>query len=278
VLVVRATWGPPVPTEQRTRQALDTASGFIRRSSFGKTWLRAGLAEPISIERLRCVNSGPEFYESRFAPVRGAARAAGNDLAAWDRVVYVVPSSRNEPDDACRDVNIGRGGEVLIMGEPSASGIVHELGHTWGLGHARSADCRRCRQSEYGDTFSVMGRGFDDFSAVEKVVLGWISNVMTARRSGTYSIASPVRPSSLPYALVVPTAHGQYWIEHRRGDVLVRLALRGSPDPVYGPPTLMIGWPKARKRYCERGVLSARIVPRKRGLAEVRLTLRPRRC
>jgi hypothetical protein len=278
VLVVRATWGPAVPTDERVRRVMDAASAFVRKSSFGKTWLRTDISDPISIRRLDCASSGPAFYESRFAPLRAAARAAGSDLSAWGRIVYVVPSSRAEPGDACRDLNVGRGNEVLVMGELSEYGVVHELGHTWGLGHARSADCRRCRQREYGDGFSVMGRGADDFSAFEKVALGWISNARTARRSGTYSIATPARPSARPYALVVPTPHGQYWIEHRRGDLLVRLLLRESPDPAYRPPTLLIGYPKARKRYCERGALSARIVPRKRGLAAVRLTLRPRRC
>jgi hypothetical protein len=278
VLIVRATWGPAVATEQQTRQAFEAGSAFVRRASFGKAGLRGELAKPVEIGRLRCVNSGDEFFESRFAPVRAAAVAAGHDLGAWDRIVYLVPSSRNEPEDTCRGLSVGRGREVFVMGEPSAFTIVHELGHTWGLAHARSADCRRCRRSEYGDSFSVMGHGFDDFSAYEKSYLGWGPNVRTVRRSGTFTIATPARASSRPQALVVPAAHGQYWIEHRRGDLLVRLILSSALDSEYDRPTLLLGWPDTRNRYCERRVLSAQILPGSGATRRIRVDLRPRRC
>jgi hypothetical protein len=285
VLVVRATWGPPVATDEQTRQAVAAASEFVRKSSFGKASLRADVASPITIARLQCVNrTGEEFYESRIAPARAAAVAAGYDVSAWDRVVYVLPSSRNEPDDACRDLSIGRGREALVMGEVSARAIVHELGHTWTLGHARGADCRLCRQDEYGDPFSPMGRGYiigpgsDDFSAFEKLRLGWISKVETVRRGGTYAIGPSARTSAR-HALVVPTAHGRYWLEHRSGELLVRLVLGRSPDGAYGSPTLLIGRSYTRRQqFCDRGVLSARIVPRRGGTAAIRVTLRPRRC
>jgi hypothetical protein len=267
-----------VPTDERTRQVLDAASAFVRKSSFGKASLRADLAEPLAIGRLRCANEGQDFYESRFRPVRAAAVAAGYDLQRWDRIVYLLPSSRAESDDTCRGLNVGRGREVLIMEALSEHAVVHELGHTWGLGHARSARCRRCRHSEYGDSFSVMGRGVEDFSAFEKMALGWISSVRTARRGGAYSIATPAQPSTAAQALVVPTAHGRYWIEHRRGDLLVRLVLDRSPDPAYLPPTVLLRWPEARRRYCERGVVSARIVARRGAVSAVRVRVAPRRC
>lgn len=285
VLVLRATWGPAVASDDQTRQAVAAASDFVRRSSFGKASLRADVPPAIGIARLRCVNrAGEEFYESRFAPLRAAAAAAGFDTARWDRVVYLLPSSRNEADDACRDLSVGRGREALVMGEPSARSIVHELGHTWTLAHARGADCRGCKQAEYGDPFSPMGRGYivgpgsDDFSAFEKLTLGWISKVPTVRRSGTYSLGPPTRASAR-HALVVPTARGRYWLERRAGELLVRVVLRPSPGSGYGPPTLLIGRSYTRKeRFCERGVLAASIPPRASGTAAVRVVLSPRRC
>jgi hypothetical protein len=285
VLIIRASWGPPVATDAQTRQAAAGAAEFIRKSSFGKASMRADVASPVTIGRLQCVNrTGEEFYESRFAPARAAAVAAGYDLSAWDRVVYVLPSSRNEADDACRDLSVGRGREALVMGEVSARSIVHELGHTWTLGHARSADCRLCRHEEYGDPFSPMGRGYiigpgsDDFSAFEKLKLRWVSEVANVRRSGAY-VLGPAARGAARHALVVPTAHGRYWLEQRTGELLVRLVLGRSPDAAYGPPTLLIGRSFTRRQqFCERGVLSARIVPRRGGSAAVRVRLKPRRC
>jgi hypothetical protein len=67
---------------------------------------------------------------------------------------------------------------VMLTRQPSLQLVVHELGHTFGLGHAQSAAClgpsRACgRFDETSDPFSPMGSG-SSTSAPAKNRLGWI--------------------------------------------------------------------------------------------------------
>src|SRR4051812_961998 len=93
------------------------------------------------------------------------------------------------------------------------------------------------------DPLSPMGKGKLDFGAYEKSQLGWIS-VERADSSRTYTVADIDRPSSAPQALVVTTAAGEYWIEHRAAQN--RLVVRRKQNFVAQPPT----------RYVKRGVFS----------------------
>ena len=71
-----------------------------------------------------------------------------------------------------------------------------------------------------------MGSGDVDFSALEKLKLGWISSVQRVDRSRGYAVADIDAPSRQPQALVVATNAGEYWIEHRAADpsrVIVRI-------------------------------------------------------
>ncbi len=112
--------------------------------------------------------------------------------------------------------------DVLLAGPAiSWAGIVHELGHTLGLVHARGTVCAPrvvagCRVNRYGDPLSPMGRGDVDFSAREKLELGWLSGVRRVSTPGTYAVGSPQEPGALPQALVVEAAAGAFWIEDVR--------------------------------------------------------------
>jgi hypothetical protein len=136
-------------------------------------------------------------------------------------------------------------------------GFVHELGHTFGLPHAQGSACARgCRVLQYGDPLSPMGSGGVDFTALEKLKLGWISSVRRVDRSGTYRVADIDEPSSEPQALVVPTAAGEYWVERRSSapHLVVRLV---KPDNALHPVYLRsIFLARAEQRYVARGVFS----------------------
>ncbi len=85
----------------------------------------------------------------------------------------------------------GRGHHVWLNGDFSGSTLVHEIGHTLGLGHAGAQFCRdssgndvplsaplgsRCTQDEYGNAFSAMGSvvGFlQPYSFPHLLQLGW---------------------------------------------------------------------------------------------------------
>jgi hypothetical protein len=137
---------------------------------------------------------------------KAAARAAGYDPASYGRVFERVPS------DTC-------------------GSFIRRLGRSFGLSDAP------------GDPFSPMGRGTLDFSAYEKLRLGWISGVQRVDRSRTYALGDINVPTASPQALVVPTNAGEYWIEHRSGTarrVIVRLV------PPNGSRSVFIGAPNDR--------------------------------
>src|SRR5689334_22396397 len=205
VLVIRATWGPaPDGLAQ-----LSDAAPFYDRASFGELRLHFDITPWLA------AYSGP-VCPSDGEAAKAAARTAGYDVASYARVVYVIP------EQVCDFRGVTRGNEILLAA-PQA--LVHELGHTFGLGHATAYACAKpCRHlDEYGDPLSPMGHGTVDFSAYEKLQLGWISSVQRVDRSRTYAVADIDVASVAPQALVVPAAAGEYWIEHRSTGLVVRL-------------------------------------------------------
>jgi Gametolysin peptidase M11 len=254
VLVIRATWGPsPNPADNYAG-----AEAFYRRASFGRLrmsidltpWLRA-YSEPLC--------PGEATSKSIFGALgdraQSAAAAAGYDLSLYRRLVYIVP------EQTCALGGVGAGREVFLAQEGGALDyltLVHELGHTFGLPHANASSCARgCRVFEYGDPMSPMGHGATDFTALEKLKLGWISNVRRVEASGTYTVADIDEPSSVPQALVVPTAAGEYWIEHRAaapGEVVVRIVKPNDTlHPVYLRSIFII---RIEGRFVASGVFS----------------------
>jgi hypothetical protein len=184
-----------------------------------------------------------------------AAAAAGYDPSDYGRLVYLVP------ERVCRVGGVGAGREVFLGSDGGVRddfAFVHELGHTFGLPHAQGSSCARgCRILEYGDPLSPMGSGVADFTALEKLKLGWISSVQRVDRSGTYSVANIDEVSASPQALIVPTAVGEYWIEHQATQperVIVRLV---KPNDALHPVYLRsIFLAQAEERYVARGLFS----------------------
>jgi hypothetical protein len=124
--------------------------------------------------------------------------------------------------------------------------MVHELGHTYGLAHARRETCRGCSKEEYGDPFSPMGHGQLDFSAYEKLQMGWLHEVAHISRPGTYTIGRPDIQGATPYALVVETGLHEYWVEQRLDATPPGLVVRSiEPDlsDFMAPPELMLWVP-----------------------------------
>jgi hypothetical protein len=254
LLVIRATWGP----RPAGGGDLSGAAAFYSRASFGRLRLRLDITPWLRAYKEPVCPSGSSS-RSVFGLVgeqaQDAAAAAGYDVHASGRIAYVLP------DQTCNATGIGAGREVFIAAEGGVLDdqvFVHELGHTFGLPHATSSTCARgCRIIEYGDPLSPMGGGSVDFSALEKLKLGWISAVRSVDRSGTYPVANIDEPSALPQALVVPTAAGEYWIERRAADprrVIVRLVKpNDATHPVYLRSIFLA---QADERYVARGVFS----------------------
>lgn len=256
ILVALVTWGPqPFARDDVRRIVFDEVDAFYRSMSYGKAsltgavtpWLKAfGGPAGCSLPPVRAAGSA-------------AALAAGYDPSKYDRVVYV------HPDAGCPWSGVTQAATVYLNGALTPHLVAHELGHSFGLGHANLTDCRHhgCGALEYGDPYDTMGAGSGDFSAQAKFELGWLIRPTRAVKNGAYDLGAIERPSSVPQAFVVTTANDQYWVEFRgqvaRNDdgqvtggagVIVRVS--PSPDlndfDSSGIPNLLLGNPAGRHR------------------------------
>jgi hypothetical protein len=249
VLVLLATWGPEPWTRGEVERAFSEADRFIRKSSFQQlsltgsvtAWLRGYPLPP---------DCPPPEHERIPPPLtdgpNAAAEAAGLRVDSYDRVVYIVPRIN------CPWLGVGVGRQVMLNGVMSTWGIVHELGHTYGLAHAHGKNCQTCRTEEYGDPYSPMGHGLVDFSAYEKLELGWIADVGRITGAGRYPIGRPDLREAAPHAAVVNSGAGEYWFEQRLDVDPPGLAVRriepDVPDDDLAPSTLFLGDPNAGGR------------------------------
>jgi hypothetical protein len=127
-------------------------------------------------------------------------------------VLFVTPAV-----EACTFHGLADRNDALLNGRLTMPLAVHELGHTLGLRHAHGWHCIAlgCTIAEYGNVFSVMGDGTGDFNAYEKQELGWLSAIVQPDGNATHEIGPVDGPTTLPQALVVPTAMTEYWFEAR---------------------------------------------------------------
>jgi Gametolysin peptidase M11 len=192
---------------------LSSAAAFYERASFGKLrlhvdvtpWLHA-YGEPLC--------PGDASATSVFGRVgelaQQAAARAGYDVTSYKRIAYILP------ERTCSPAGLGVGREMFLAQDGGAlddMAFVHELGQTFGLPHAQRSDCARgCRIFEYGDPLSPMGSGGVDFTALEKLELGWISACSASNGAGP--TPSPTSTSRRP--------------NHRRFSCRLRPASTGS--------------------------------------------------
>jgi hypothetical protein len=238
LLTVLVSYGPRPFTRASVTTSVNEAVAFVSRSSFGRVtlqptttpWLDGGTHEP----------SCAATSDAMFAPLRAVAAAAGYQAQSYNRVVYVVAGPN------CGFHGIEFGNEVLIVREPNARLIVHELGHTFGLPHAGAAAvCGTwCVTQEQGDLYSPMGIGFADFSAYEKEQLGWIPRQARVTRPGKYFVY-PISPSAITrQALVIQAPEGEYWLEQRPGlatpGLIVRLVNPETASRSFIAPTTLL--------------------------------------
>jgi hypothetical protein len=236
---MRVTWGPePFDDATVNDVVFSQTDAFMRASSFGGTWI-VGEWTPW----LRTFSTPPACDTRAIAQVgRQAAQSLGYDLTRYNRYAFLFPRI------GCNWTGLGGGDTIFLNGQLYRKLVAHELGHTFGLGHAKSWDCYdgSCGETEYGDPYDTMGSGDGDFNAFEKSRLGWITSTLTAAHDGVYTIDRPDHQSQLPQALIVETARTDYWFENRQEQlqsfglslptgVLVRVDGRPDAAPVFKP-------------------------------------------
>jgi hypothetical protein len=249
VLVVLASTGSRPYTVADVQRTLAQANEFFQRASFGQVHLDADVTPWLTdlTARPSC-GASTTTVDSIFAPAREAAAGAGFDAARYDTVIYELPDAR------CGFFGATFGHQVMLTREPTVELLAHELGHTFGLGHAMGADCvdyLRCSLLDTGDPFSPMGSGSLDYSAYEKALLGWIPAQPHVTAPKSYVLAPPTGRSKFAQALVVETARGTWWIEYRaqpfRG-LVFRFVDADNHSAPYDPSAILILRPTKHPR------------------------------
>jgi hypothetical protein len=223
VLVVKATWGPTPWTDDEVQSAFDVAARFLGAASFGQVQLTATQTPWLTAYpgEVAC----PSPTNSQLVDeANTAAAAAGYDIAAYDRVAYLVPPVSG----LCSDTATGNPltERVVLIGALWAGLAAHELGHTFGMSHAGTLACatphNACTRDPYGSPWDLMGSGGNttsnptgDPGALQKACAGWLTTYSYVTVPGTYTLDALELPSTLPQALIVRVAGRELWIDHR---------------------------------------------------------------
>jgi hypothetical protein len=255
VLVVLASTGSKPYTVADVQRAFTQTNEFIQRASFGQVHLSADVTPWLTglTSKPGC-GALDGTIDSVLEPARKEAAGAGFDAAHYDTVVYELPDAR------CGFFGATFGHQIMLTREPTVDLLAHELGHSFGLGHAMGANCinyLRCSLEDTGDTLSPMGSGSLDYSAYEKALLGWIPAQPHVTSPKSYVLAPPTGPSKLAQALVVETSGGTWWIEYRakpfRG-LVFRFVDADNHSAPYDPSAILILRPTKKTRpYIVKG-------------------------
>jgi len=255
VLVVLASTGSRPYAVADVQQAFARTNAFIQRASFGQVHLSADVTPWLTgLTAKPGCGAIDGTIDSVLAPARKEAAGAGFDASHYDTVVYELPDAR------CGFFGATFGHQIMLTREPTVDLLAHELGHSFGLGHAMGANCLdylRCSLEDTGDTLSPMGSGSLDYSAYEKAVLGWIPAQPHVTSPKSFVIAPPTSRSKLAQALVVDTAGGTWWIEYRaqpfRG-LVFRFVDADNHSAPYAPSAILVLRPTKKARpYIVKG-------------------------
>ena len=197
----------------------NSVANYYKESSYQKhqlagtvtPWLTARFARPATC-----------LYSQVSTEARFLAQQAGYNLANYAKQVYIFPSL-----PGCGWAGLGGGSQAWINQAASLLVIGHELGHTFGMGHASSLDCGTqviggtCTRSEYGDPFEIMGnQRAAHLNAIHKDALGYFGAGEVKTHPGgtaTYTLSALEVQGGSTYAVKVPaSARRNYWLEWRQ--------------------------------------------------------------
>lgn len=220
VLLVNFSDKPEQPYSKQAAQELvfGQVNDYFQENTYGRTWLSGDVAGWFTLgltsQQCELGNLGTQAREK--------AAAAGVDVSAYQRFVYVFPQN-----------TCGFSGSATVGGSSSHAWInesltlsvmAHEYGHNLGAPHAHSLVCANgtsigagggavgstpwpeCSNLEYGDGLDVMGwADSGHFNAIQKQRLGWLDadQVVTVTGSGQYRLQPMASPEAGVKALRV---------------------------------------------------------------------------
>lgn len=163
----------------------EPVTGYFAEMSHGETTLTTEVFGwyTINSDRSSC------RWASWLSEAKQVAAADGVNLSGFTNVFLYVPKQT-----VCRYAGVAYvgGSSGMLNGTHTWNTFAHELGHNFGLSHAKAARCRQlidgCTIVEYGDPFDRMGGGTRvHFNAQYKSRLGYIplgSQVTVTRDRG----------------------------------------------------------------------------------------------
>jgi chitodextrinase len=167
-----------------------------------------------------------------------AAQKAGVDLSGYTNIMFLWPEA---PCGWAGSAVVGGTYSYLNgeLGNGWEALAAHELGHNFGLYHARSLICHdaagntityspnesNCHAEEYGDPYDVMGSGpHYEYNNYFKGILGWLpaSAIQTATASGTFllqpdeTLHGGIQLLRIPMHTNSSGEHEYYYLEFRQ--------------------------------------------------------------
>ena len=249
----------PITPAAANTLVLGTVNNHYKESSLGQTWFTGQTFGYYTIPVTRTV-CDPYLLA---AEADKKVAAAGTDLSAYNRKVYMFPKT------ACTWAGLGNVGgsntKAWANGYFNLMVVGHELGHNYGLRHAHALNCdvsafgNTCTSLAYGDAADLMGNlKTGHFSPFAKEQLGWLNDgvsppILTASASGRYVIEPYSAGTAGPKAIKIPRGTDSlgrklwYYVEYRQPTgadavltsgnlttgVIVRTATEGDGDSSY---------------------------------------------
>ena len=184
----------PWTVEEARQLVFGNVNAYYQEVSYGQTWLTGDVHGYFTLPIDATCSTNLIDNHGRQAVID-----SGIHVDNYDRWIYIYPQN-----SGCGWTGQGTIGgspsRAFINGSMTLRTVGHELGHNFGLYHAKDLDCGadiigdNCASAEYGDSMDMMGSSgiTGHFNAFSKQQLGWITasagEVVTADTDGSYQL------------------------------------------------------------------------------------------